>query len=541
MALFEIKNLSFSYPGSGKITDRVSFEIEQGDFVILCGPTGSGKTTLLRLLKPELEPKGELTGEVLYKGQNLRELDASESVKIGFVNQSADHQTVTDKVWHEIVFGMENLRYTQSQMSRRLAEISGYFGISRLFDKNISELSGGMKQTVALAGVLAMDPEVIILDEPTSQLDPVAAGEFLASLKKLNDEQGITIIITEHRLENVIPLGNKLGILENGRLTHFGAVSQTAAQIRPDEIMFEAMPGSVKLFSLAPNGGECPLNVKQGKRFLRESGLDKRLIRDTAGSEKSKNESTGTALKIKDLCFRYSKDEPDALHFASLEVKKGEIMCVLGENGSGKSTLLYAVSGLITPYSGKVEIFGKNIKKYSGQSLHDNCVAMLPQNAQSVFVKSTLRDELAEAGADFDIISYDLGYAAETHPYDLSGGEMQLAALAKVLAAKPRLLLLDEPTKGLDARAKRIVCDVLTQLKNRGVTILAVTHDTEFAAMCADRAAMFFRGAVIAVDEPRGFFSQNIFYTTCINKIVSDTDPRLITFDDVKNRLGGED
>ena len=491
------------------------------------------------MLKPELSPKGQADGEIFFDGRSIESLTTDESVKIGFVCQSAEHQTVTDKVWHEIAFGMENLRFTQSEMSRKIAEISGYFGIDSLFDKNIAELSGGQKQTVALASALAMNPDVIIFDEPTSQLDPVSAGEFLASLKKINDEQGITIIITEHRLENVIPLGNKIAVLDEGKISLCGETRKVISKIGRKDILFDSLPGSAKLFNLICGEGECPLTVREGRSFLEKSGLSQRMsgfVTDAADKDKK---ITDPALKLRDVCFRYSKDEPDVLFNTSLTVEKGEILCILGANGSGKSTLLYAISGLVRPYAGKIEIFGKNIKKYSGETLYDNCVALLPQNAQSVFVKNTLREELAEVGAGFDIIPYDLSYAADTHPYDLSGGEMQLAALAKALASKPRLLLLDEPTKGLDPRAKRTVCEVLKSLKNQGITIVAVTHDVEFAALCADRAAMFFKGCVTAIDEPHKFFAENIFYTTSINRIAAPFNPYIVTLEDAEKALGG--
>ncbi len=542
MALFEIKDFGFSYPcinGEYKeVLKNISLEIESGDFITLCGPTGSGKTTLLRCLKPELTPKGKTCGHILFGGRTVGELPAEESVKIGFVQQSAEHQTVTDKVWHEVAFGMENLSYSQSLMSRRLAETMSYFGIDNLFDSGTAELSGGQKQAVALAAVTAMNPQVIILDEPTSQLDPVAASEFLTSLKKLNDEFGITVIITEHRAENVIPLCNKLAVMENGCVTAFGDVRETISKTVQKSRVFDSMPGSVKLYYKLGCDGKIPLNVREGRDLI--SSLQPEKIRAVAEygtdekAEKGSDDGSGEyALKIKNLFFRYTKESPDALRGANLSVKKGEIMCMLGANGSGKSTLLSAVSGLILPYSGKIEIFGKNIKKYAGQSLWNECVALLPQDAQCLFVRNTLREELDEAGADFDTIPYDLSYAAETHPYDLSGGEMQLAALAKVMASKPKLLLLDEPTKGLDPLAKKTVIQVLKALKESGVTVLAVTHDVEFAAMCSDRTALLFRGEVTAVDEPHRFFAGNIFYTTSINKICRDINPFIIGLSDI--------
>ena len=462
-------------------------------------------------------------------------MSADEKVKIGFVQQSAEHQTVTDKVWHEIAFGMENLRYSQSLMSRRIAETMSFFGIGSLFDCRTAELSGGQKQAVALAAVTAMNPEVIILDEPTSQLDPVAAAEFLSSLRKLNEEFGITVIITEHRAENVLPLCNKLAFMEGGKITAFGETRDVIERTSGNPVLLGSAPGSVRLYYKLGCKGEIPLTVREGRRMVGSLDSGKKEIIANAGSKVgSDNPPLSPALRVKNLYFRYSKESPDALSGTDLTVNEGEIMCLLGANGSGKSTLLCAVSGLITPYSGKIEIFGKNIKKYSGQSLYNECVALLPQDAQCLFVRNTLREELLESGADFDTIPYDLSYAADTHPYDLSGGEMQLAALAKVMASKPRLLLLDEPTKGLDSLAKDTVVQVLKALKEKGITILAVTHDVEFAAMCADRVAMLFRGGITAVDEPHGFFADNIFYTTSTNKICRELNPLIIRPEDIK-------
>lgn len=525
MALLEIKNLNFGYANSGTIIKDISLEIDEGDFVVLCGPTGSGKTTLLKLLKPELTILGKKEGEILFNGKSVDALTPSESSAIGFVQQNTEHQTVTDKVWHEVAFGMENLGFSQPEMRRRLAEIMAYFGIDDIFEKNTAELSGGQKQIVALASVIVMNPKVLILDEPTSQLDPVAAGEFFSTVKKLNDELGLTIIITEHRLENVVPLCNKLCVIDEGKITAFGEVRDTIEKLRGTPLM-DAMPGAARLFDVFDKKGKMPLTVREGKNYIRDNNIRLSPIEINEGSE-----SSAPALTVKNACFRYSREGADILCSTNLQVNEKEIFCILGANASGKTTLLKAVSGLAPVYSGKIEIFGKNINKYKNQSLYNNCVALLPQNAESVFIRNTLREELQEVNADFDIIPYDLSYAADTHPYDLSGGEQQLAALAKVLASKPRLLLLDEPTKGLDCSAKKIICNVLKKLKEEGMTIIAVTHDVEFAAMCADRAAMFFRGDVTSIEAPHVFFPQNIFYTTSINKIAG---ANLITAEDVK-------
>ena len=529
MALFEVKNLTFGYPLADKIINGVSFTVEQGDFIAVCGPTGSGKTTLLRLLKPELSPLGSKTGEVLFGGVNTDDLPPEKSCEIGFVAQSPEHQIVTDKVWHEVVFGMENLRFPQNLMKRRVAEIMSYFGIDTLFDKNTADLSGGQKQMISLSSVLVMNPKVIILDEPTSQLDPVSASEFLTTLKKLNDELGLTIILTEHRLENVIPLCNKLCVIENGKLAAFGETRQVIKEILGNERTEASMPGSVRIYKILGAKGECPLNISEGKKYFREH-----FVRNSVPFENEEHPSDEKAAELKNVYFRYEKDSPDALHNTSLTVYKNEILCVLGANGSGKTSLLYTIAGLTSPYAGSVEIFGKNIKKYKGQSLYNNCISLLPQDAQTVFLRNTLEEEFESAGISFEDAPYDLSYSAKTHPYDLSGGEQQLAALALVLASKPKILLLDEPTKGLDSFAKRKVCAALKKLREQGLTIIIVTHDVEFAALCADRAAMFFRGECVCVDTPKKFFSENIFYTTSTARITAGVCENLINPDDVK-------
>ena len=529
MALFEVKNLTFGYPLSGPVIDGVSFTVEQGDFIAVCGPTGSGKTTLLRLLKPELSPLGNKSGEVLFEGVKTEDLTPGQSSLIGFVGQSPEHQIVTDKVWHEVVFGMENLRFPQNLMKRRAAEIMSYFGIDTLFDKNTADLSGGQKQMISLAGVLVMNPKVLILDEPTSQLDPVSASEFLTTLKKLNDELGLTIIITEHRLENVIPLCNKLCVVENGRITAFGETRRTVAGITGNERIAASMPGSVRIYCILGAKGECPLNIAEGKRYFSEH-----FRRNSTPFKEEKAPAGEKAVELKNVYFRYEKSAPDVLHNTSLTVYKNEILCVLGANGSGKTSLLCTIAGLTAPYSGSVEILGKNIRKYKGQSLYNNCISLLPQDAQTVFLHNTLEEEFSKAGIAFEDAPYDLSYAAKTHPYDLSGGEQQLAALALVLASKPQILLLDEPTKGLDSLAKQKVRDALKTLKRQGLTVIVVTHDVEFAALCADRAAMFFRGECVCVDTPYKFFSQNIFYTTSTARITSGVCENLINPDDVR-------
>lgn len=539
MEIFAIENLNFSYPLCGKkALDNVSFTVDKGDFVAVCGATGSGKSTLLRLMKRELSLPGELSGTVKYNGTPLEALDAYVSAcKIGFVMQRPEQQIVTDKVWHELAFGLENMGLPNGVIRRRVSETACYFGIEDWFDKNVSELSGGQKQLLNLASVMVMQPDVILLDEPTSQLDPIAASDFIATLTKLNRELSLTVIIVEHRLEDIIPVSDKLLALENGKLIAYGDTRDIVGKLRGYPSLLEGMPCAVRLYSRFDIAAPCPLTIREGRQFIEENFDNK--TRSAVIPEYVHSKSV--ALKFSEVFFRYSRTLPDVLRGLTFSVYEGEIFCILGGNGSGKTTALGAAAGLNKIYSGNITVFGKKLGDYKNQSLYRECVALLPQDVQTVFLKNTVREELEETGGmDFQL-PFDLSPLMDKHPYDLSGGEQQLVALAKVLGTKPRLLLLDEPTKGLDAYAKRGITEALKKLKTAGVTVVAVTHDVEFAAACSDRCAMFFRGEITSCDVPGRFFAENNFYTTAANRMTRGIYDGIVTVEDAEAvcRLNG--
>ena len=517
MEILKVENLSFAFPGAPQpVLHDVSFRMEAGDFLALIGATGSGKSTLMRLLKRELAPIGSMQGCVYYNSVAQQELSERISAcEIGYVMQRPEQQIVTDKVWHELAFGLENLGLPQSVIRRRVAEMASYFGISDWFERDVSELSGGQKQLLNLAAVMVMQPKILLLDEPTSQLDPIAAADFLNTVSKLNREMGVGVILIEHRLEAVLPVADRVLVLEDGTLQLDLPPSQACERLRTHSVLLDAMPGAVRLFHAAGGAGDCPITVREGRRFLREHfGNEVRSMPEVSAAR-----SAETVLEFKNVYFRYGREYPDVLKGLNLQVQQGEIFCFLGANGSGKSTLLKLCAGLCRPYSGSIRIFGKKIQQYRGQSLYRDCMALLPQDPQTVFLKSTVRDELREVNADPSALPYSLGHLMDRHPYDLSGGEQQLVALAKVLASRPKILLLDEPTKGVDSHAQRAVLEVLQRLKAEGITILLVTHDVEFAARCADRCALFFRGEIVSEDAPARFFDENSFYTTSANRI----------------------
>ena len=517
MEILKVENLNFSFPGAAQpVLHDVSFRMEAGDFLALIGATGSGKSTLMRLLKRELAPIGDLQGQVYYNGVPQQELTERVSAcEIGYVMQRPEQQIVTDKVWHELAFGLENLGLPQSVIRRRVAEMASYFGISDWFERDVNELSGGQKQLLNLAAVMVMQPKILLLDEPTSQLDPIAAADFLNTVSKLNREMGVGVILIEHRLETVLPMADRVLVLEDGTLLMNLPPAQACERLRTHPVLLDAMPGAVRLFHAVNGDGDCPITVREGRRYLRDHFRnDVRSLPEAPDSR-----SDETVLAFKNVYFRYGREYPDVLKGLNLQVRRGEILCFLGANGSGKSTLLKLASGLCRPYSGSIRIFGKKIQQYRGQSLYRDCVALLPQDPQTVFLKSSVRDELREVNAELAALPYSLNHLMDRHPYDLSGGEQQLVALAKVLASKPKILLLDEPTKGVDSHAQKAVLEALRQLKAQGVTMLLVTHDVEFAARCADRCALFFRGEIVSEDVPARFFDENNFYTTSANRI----------------------
>ncbi len=538
MEILKVENLTFKYPlcGSPSVCGA-SFTVNRGEFAVIAGNTGSGKSTLLKLLKPSLAPLGEKSGSIYYKGRAQEQISESEAAfSIGYVMQRPEQQIVTDKVWHELAFGLESMGLPRETIASRIAEISCYFGIEDIYGKSTDELSGGQKQLLNLAAVMVTNPDILILDEPTAQLDPIAASDFLATLKRLNEELSLTVIITEHRLEELIPICDRLIILDGGKITENGeprTVISRLADTNP-----EYLPSAARLFLTLGASGKCPLSVKEGRRFI-ENGYSN-SIRSLPVPDYRHSENK--VLELSDVYFRYSRELPDVLCGSSLTVYENEIFCILGGNGSGKSTALNVCAGLLTPYRGSVSVFGKKLKKYINGTLYDRCLALLPQDVQTVFLKNTVAEELAEVGADADSLPFDISPLYKKHPYDLSGGEQQLAALAKVLAKKPRLLLMDEPTKGLDAEKKHMIADVLKRLKADGVSVVAVTHDVEFAALCADRTAMFFKGNIVSCAAPSEFFSQNAFYTTAASRMSKGYFDNAITADDVAElcRQNGE-
>lgn len=569
MAHFAIEQLTFAYPGADRrALDGVSLEIERGSYVVICGKSGCGKTTLLRHLKSVLTPHGERTGRVLFEGVPLEEVSQrDQSAKIGFVMQNPDAQIVTDKVWHELAFGLESLGCDKDSMRFRVAEMASYFGIESWFHKDVRDLSGGQKQLLNLASIMAMRPSALILDEPTSQLDPIAASDFLNTVRKINLELGVTVILTEHRLEEVFACADKVVVMDRGEMVAVGSPLRVARELHASgNDMMAALPAPLRIFygveaarevglgkaspdKATPEKAEspdAPLTVREGRRWLSRVASDDCAQRDAIPADAPLDAVEHPVLSLKEVWFRYDRDLPDVLRGASLDVAPGSILAIMGGNGAGKSTLLRVACGISKPYRGTVRVFGRKLKDWKAGSLFDGCLALLPQDPQNLFVKKTVREDLAEMLASSRLPEADRALRIEhvidvtdieslldKHPFDLSGGEQQRAALAKVLLTDPKILLLDEPTKGIDAFFKRQLASVLDDLKHDGVAIVMVSHDIEFCARHADAVAMMFDGEIVAQSTPRTFFSSNSFYTTAANRMSRHVFPRAITDEDV--------
>lgn len=583
--IFDIDKFSFAYPDGNDESGRTylpdalrdtELHVRQGEFVVILGRSGCGKTTLLRQLKPSVTPVGKKKGQIIFDGKDICSLDDRMAAsQIGFVWQDVNAQLVTDKVWHELAFGLESLGYDNGYVRRRVAEMGSFFGLGDIFHRKVMELSGGQKQLVNLASVMAMSPKVLVLDEPTSQLDPIAANDFINSLVRINRELGTTIIMTEHRLEDVLPVCNRSVVMENGRIIYDGDVRGFAESVRSKRIdrgLYLSMPASVQIYMglEKDSGKQLPLTVPDAREWLvdydrkfRENGgvpvvpeIQNRGADE--GVNGSENQADNAAVdkgdkkrgavngqkdagcreehpvvcSLDEVSFRYERNTGDVLRQVSLDIYANEILMINGSNGCGKSTMLSLIANLYSPYSGKLHI-AKNLR-----------TGMLPQNPELLFTRRSVMDELIDAKDRqqlAEIVRFcRLEELLDRHPYDLSGGEKQRLGLAKVLIADPDILLMDEPTKGLDNGFKMQLADMLRKLQKRGKTIVVVSHDIEFCAVAGDRVALLFDGEVAMVGDVRSYMSDNNFFTTAASRISRNILDGAVTVREVLAAYGAD-
>ena len=557
--ILEIKDLCFAYPTEeARALNHVNLNVREGEFIVLCGKSGCGKSTMLAHMKTPMTPHGKRKGEILFKGRPLHEMNNKEqSRRIGFVLQNPDNQIVTDKVWHELAFGLESLGLPNEEIRIRVAEMASYFGIQGWFYKNVNELSGGQKQLLNLASIMAMHPDMLILDEPTSQLDPIAASDFLETVKKINRDMGTTIILTEHRLEDVFPAADKVFVMDHGEILAEGSPSYIGRVLKEkNHQMFLAMPVPMQIYAEVESEDECPITVRDGRQWLDRICEEKKIepvYKEEQILKKSRKPERKILLECQDVWFRYEKETPDVVKGLNLKLYEGEFYCLLGGNGTGKTTTLSLISRLRKPYRGRILLNGKDLRKYSDKELFRNYLGVLPQDPTTLFVKKTVELELYEMiggvkekkNDEYDIdmskkevvegivkLTYLEGLL-HRHPYDLSGGEKQRLALAKVLLLRPKILLMDEPTKGLDSYFKEEFAEIIHLLLKQGVTIFMISHDIEFCASYGNRCGLFFDGNIVADGTPVTFFAGNNFYTTAANRMARKYLPEAVTGKDV--------
>ena len=556
MEILRVDGLKFSYPNQlKKALNNINFSIDEGDFVLICGESGCGKSTLLRHLKPELSPHGQVSGDIYYYSQKINDYSSKQlASEIGYVLQNPDSQIVTDKVWHELAFGLENMGLDTQSIRLRVAEMASFFGIQGWFRKNVNDLSGGQKQLLNLASIMAMQPKILILDEPTSQLDPIAAKDFIDTLVRINKELSTTIIMTEHNLEDIYSVCDKVIVMEDGKVICNDTNYKVADILSGDKNhkMFKSLPTPSKIYNqlngYLEGASKSPLTVKDCRQWLNDS-MDEVTITKLDDTETEINigeKDREIAIELKDVYFQYNKISEPTIRDLSFKVYKGEIYSILGGNGTGKSTTLSLVARQRKPQRGKIFINNIEMKKYNNKSLYENNLALLPQNPQSLFVFETVREDLEEVlilqNKDRKYIDkgvkrvsklLDIEHLLEHHPYDLSGGELQRAGMAKVMLLNPKIILLDEPTKGLDAYCKEEIGKMLLKLRDMGVTIVVVSHDIEFSARYSDRCAMFFDGSIVSEGTPKEFFLGNNFYTTVSNRIARNIFEDTLIYEDV--------
>lgn len=493
METYCFKNINFTYPGEKeKALNNISFSVNEGEFLVVCGASGSGKSTLLRQLKEE-------------------------NPEFGFVLQNPSTQIVTDKVYHELAFGMENKGIAPEKMKNAIASTATYFGIDEWMERDTFSLSGGEKQLLNLASALITNPKVILLDEPTAQLDPMAAQTFLDMVKRLNTQLGITVILVEQRLEEVLSICDKMLVLHEGDVVCHDSVQEVYKQICQSEISEDFllyMPAFVRLYHhFSKKKNNCPRSVKECRRwFLKQDDLP------VMGDEFLRNKTQKIGVKsdeneifCKNVFFRYEKNGKDILKDVSYYISKGKIYGIAGGNGSGKSTFLKVLSGSEKCYHGKV--------------LRDRKIAYLPQEPKYMFINDKIHDIIKDS---VTIRMFGLEGLMDRHPYDISGGQMQRLAMAYLWEMNADIYLFDEPTKGLDPLWKKKFREYLNGLKEKGKTILIVTHDVEFAASACDSMSMCFGGNISEPMEIQEFFANNLFYSTAIHRIVREQYPNVV-------------
>lgn len=531
MKYINIKDLNYKYPDSDSwILQNINLDIEKGDMVLVLGDSGSGKSTLAKCITGAVPNfyGGTLGGNIFVKEINIKDMEhVSRAKEITMVFQDPERQLVMDKVHREIAFGLENIGIEEDQFKRRIWEVLEFLNIEDLAYRDISTLSGGQKQKVAIASAVAYMPGCIILDEPTSQLDPSAAEEVINIVKKINEELGITVIIIEQKIGKWFDYADQIVVLREGKVVHSG--DKKSIYKSSEDYVAEFLPTYLKLFK-AFKVETYPNNLKEGRKLLE----DYHRV-NVKSSERILSEDN--LIEIRNLECRYGKFQ--ALREFNLNIKKENFLGVIGSNGAGKSTLIKAIMGLVD-YSGSIKVLNREVKKYKLKELA-RTIGYVGQNPNDYISRDTVYEELKFTLGNYKIDddtlieetlkNLDILHLKDKNPRDTSGGERQRIAIASILVLKPKILLLDEPTRGLHGKARLKLGESLKKLNEDGTTIIMITHDIEFAAQFSNKFLLLFDGKKAAEGSKEEVLSNGIYYTTVINKLLRDADEHIFTLE----------
>ncbi len=529
--MIHVEGLTFSYPNAARpVLAGASFSIEPGELVLMIGPSGGGKSTLLRCLNG-LVPHfhgGSFAGRVVVDGRDTREHQPRDLADaVGLVQQDPESQMVAETVEGEIAFGMENLGVTPATLRKRMEETLDLLRLAPLRARRLDTLSGGELQRVAIAAVLSMQPKALLLDEPTSQLDPQAAEELLTTVQRLNDDLGLAVVIAEHRLERVVQYADRVLFVP-------GDGSVQALGVREAMEQLDGMAPPVARLGRALGWSPLPLSVREGRRFAANIQVNGK--RTTNGS-RADGDATIVVNKLS-----ASYDGTPALRDVSFAAHRGEIIALMGRNGAGKSTLLRALVGLVRIEGGSATVLGRHVSGTATEELARD-VALVPQEPASVLyhdsveaeVIDTLRGTGRAGSVDDTLAEWDLDALRDAHPLDLSAGERQRAALAAMLAGRPQVILLDEPTRGMDYTTKELLVANLRRRCDDGATVILASHDVELAARCAGRVLLLAEGRIVIDGPAREALTETLTFSTQVNKLLGGN---LLTPEDALAAIG---
>lgn len=527
MEIINIKNLDFTYAGSStKIINNCKLSVEKGEIFLIIGESGSGKSTLLRLIKHLIAPYGEINGNIFLNNENITDIDKKTlSCDIAYVSQFPDEQIVTETVASELAFGLENSGFPPPEIRRRVAETVMYFNLSPIYNNNVNTLSGGQKQLLNLASALTMRPKILLLDEPTAQLDPIARDSLIATISQLNRDFGITIVICEHYLENLYTIADSVGFFKDGTVQKYADKTALSRElIVSHSPLRDALPSNILVE-----------NSVFGTVGMTSNQLTHRLITENFVPKISKNcefFNSDTSILLKNICFRYTKNSQNILNDINLKISKGECLSLIGGNGCGKTTTLLLIAGILKPQKGRITLNLQNI-------------TLIPQDPQTLFVKDSVFEDLQFMCSCNNIPLMKIEDTANSYPFfrnvrplfdknplDLSGGELQTVSFLKILLKNPDIILLDEPTKGLDSLSRQMLLEIIETLKKDGVTVVISTHDLEFSSKCSTRCAMLFNGEIAFCEPPRAFFHGNNYFTPPICKIAKRIGSNALTVEE---------